>query len=66
MANKKINQLVAKTTIQSTDLFPIGDATTGTLFKKTIADLQAATIFLKLQLLRIAILLRQEQELRLA
>jgi hypothetical protein len=42
MANKKINQLVAKTTIQSTDLFPIGDATTGTLFKKTIADLQAA------------------------
>jgi hypothetical protein len=42
MANKKINQLVAKTTIQSTDLFPIGDATTGTLFKKTIADLQSA------------------------
>lgn len=42
MANKKINQLVAKTTIQSTDLFPIGDATTGTLYKKTIADLQAA------------------------
>ena len=42
MANKKINQLVAKTTIQSTDLFPLGDATTGQLFKKTIADLQAA------------------------
>lgn len=42
MANKKISQLVAKTTIQSTDLFPIGDATTGTLYKKTIADLQAA------------------------
>lgn len=42
MANKKISQLVAKTTILSTDLFPIGDATTGTLYKKTIADLQAA------------------------
>jgi len=42
MANKKINQLVAKTTIQSTDLFPLGDATTGQLYKKTIADLQAA------------------------
>ena len=42
MANKKINQLVAKTTIQSTDLFPLGDATTGQLFKKTIAELQAA------------------------
>jgi hypothetical protein len=42
MANKKINQLVTKTTIQSTDLFPLGDGTTGQLFKKTIADLQAA------------------------
>jgi hypothetical protein len=42
MANKKINQLVAKTTIQSTDLFPLGDASTGQLFKKTIAELQAA------------------------
>lgn len=42
MANKKINQLVLKTTIQSTDLFPLGDATTGQLFKKTIAELQAA------------------------
>ena len=42
MANKKINQLVAKTTIQPTDLFPLGDATTGQLFKKTIAELQAA------------------------
>ena len=42
MANKKINQLVAKTTIQSTDLFPLGDPTTGQLFKKTVADLQAA------------------------
>jgi hypothetical protein len=42
MANKKINQLVLKTTIQPTDLFPLGDATTGQLYKKTIADLQAA------------------------
>lgn len=42
MANKKISQLVAKTAILSTDLFPIGDATTGTLYKKTIAELQAA------------------------
>jgi len=42
MANKKINQLVAKTTILSTDLFPLGDGTTGQLFKKTIAELQAA------------------------
>jgi hypothetical protein len=42
MANKKINQLVLKTTIQSTDLFPLGDASTGQLFKKTIAELQAA------------------------
>ena len=42
MANKKINQLVAKTTIQSTDLFPLGDPTTGQLFKKTVAELQAA------------------------
>lgn len=42
MANKKINQLVSKTAILSTDVFPIGDATTGTLFKKTIAELQAA------------------------
>lgn len=42
MANKKINQLVAKTTILSTDLFPLGDATTGQLFKKTVAELQAA------------------------
>ncbi len=42
MANKKINQLVLKTTIQSTDLFPLGDATTGQLYKKTIAELQAA------------------------
>ena len=42
MANKKINQLVSKTTILSTDLFGIGDATTGQLFKKTIAELQAA------------------------
>jgi hypothetical protein len=42
MANKKINQLVSKTTILSTDIFGIGDATTGQLFKKTIAELQAA------------------------
>jgi hypothetical protein len=42
MANKKINQLVAKTTILSTDLFPLGDASTGQLFKKTVAELQAA------------------------
>lgn len=42
MANKKINQLVSKTSILSTDLFGIGDATTGQLFKKTIAELQAA------------------------
>jgi len=42
MANKKINQLVSKTTILSTDLFGIGDATTGQLYKKTIAELQAA------------------------
>ena len=42
MANKKINQLVLKTTIQPTDLFPLGDATTGQLFKKTVAELQAA------------------------
>ena len=42
MANKKINQLVLKTTIQSTDLFPLGDANTGQLYKKTIAELQAA------------------------
>lgn len=42
MANKKINQLVSKTAILSTDLFGIGDATTGQLFKKTIAELQAA------------------------
>ena len=42
MANKKINQLVSKTAILSTDFFGIGDATTGQLFKKTIAELQAA------------------------
>ena len=42
MANKKINQLVSKTAILSTDIFGIGDATTGQLFKKTIAELQAA------------------------
>jgi len=42
MANKKINQLVSKTSILSTDLFGIGDATTGQLYKKTIAELQAA------------------------
>jgi hypothetical protein len=42
MANKKINQLVAKTTILSTDLFPLGNPTTGQLFKKTIGELQAA------------------------
>lgn len=42
MANKKINQLVSKTSILSTDIFGIGDATTGQLFKKTIAELQAA------------------------
>jgi hypothetical protein len=42
MANKKINQLVSKTTILSTDLFGIGDSTTGQLYKKTIAELQAA------------------------
>jgi len=42
MPNKKINQLVNKTTILSTDLFPIGDGTSGQLFKKTIAELQAA------------------------
>ena len=42
MANKKINQLVSKTASLSTDLFGIGDATTGQLFKKTIAELQAA------------------------
>ena len=42
MANKKINQLVSKTAILSTDIFGIGDATTGQLYKKTIAELQAA------------------------
>jgi hypothetical protein len=42
MANKKITQLASKTAVLSTDLFPIGDATTGTLYKKTIAELQAA------------------------
>jgi hypothetical protein len=42
MANKKINQLVAKTTILPTDLFPLGNPTTGQLFKKTVAELQAA------------------------
>jgi uncharacterized small protein (DUF1192 family) len=42
MANKKINQLTSKSSIGSTDLFMIGDASTGQLFKKTIADLQAA------------------------
>jgi hypothetical protein len=42
MANKKINQLVSKTSILSTDLFPLGDGTTGQLFKKTVAELQAA------------------------
>jgi hypothetical protein len=42
MPNKKISQLVNKTTILSTDLFPIGDATSGQLYKKTIAELQAA------------------------
>jgi len=41
MANKKINQLVTKTSIGTSDLFMIGDATTGQLYKKTIADLQA-------------------------
>ena len=40
MANKKINQLVSKTAILSTDIFGIGDATTGQLFKKTIAELR--------------------------
>ena len=42
MPNKKISQLVNKTIILSTDLFPIGDATSGQLYKKTIAELQAA------------------------
>ena len=42
MANKKINQLVLKTAILPTDLFPLGDATTGQLYKKTVAELQAA------------------------
>lgn len=42
MANKKINQLVSKTSILGTDLFPLGDGTTGQLFKKTVAELQAA------------------------
>jgi hypothetical protein len=42
MANKKITQLASKSSVLSTDLFPIGDATTGTLYKKTIAELQAA------------------------
>jgi hypothetical protein len=42
MANKKITQLASKTAVLSTDLFPIGDAATGTLYKKTIAELQAA------------------------
>ena len=41
MANKKINQLVTKTSIGTSDLFMIGDASTGQLYKKTIADLQA-------------------------
>jgi hypothetical protein len=41
MANKKINQLVTKSAIGSSDLFMIGDASTGQLYKKTIADLQA-------------------------
>lgn len=42
MANKKINQLVTKSSIGTSDLFMIGDASTGQLYKKTIADLQAA------------------------
>jgi len=42
MANKKITQLASKSSVLSTDLFPIGDASTGTLYKKTIAELQAA------------------------
>jgi len=41
MANKKINQLVTKSAIGTSDLFMIGDASTGQLYKKTIADLQA-------------------------
>jgi hypothetical protein len=41
MANKKINQLVTKSSIGTSDLFMIGDASTGQLYKKTIADLQA-------------------------
>ena len=41
MANKKINQLVTKLSIGTSDLFMIGDASTGQLYKKTIADLQA-------------------------
>jgi lysophospholipase L1-like esterase len=35
MANKKITQLASKTSVLSTDLFPIGDATTGMHYDNT-------------------------------
>jgi hypothetical protein len=42
MANKKLSELTTKTSIGSSDLFPIADATTGQLYKKTVYDLAVA------------------------
>jgi hypothetical protein len=42
MANKKLSELTTKTSIGSSDLFPIADATTGQLYKKTVSDLAVA------------------------
>jgi hypothetical protein len=42
MANKKLSELTTKTSIGSSDLFPIADATTGQLYKKSVADLAVA------------------------
>lgn len=41
MANKKISQLTTKSVINTTDLIFVGDPSTGTLYKKTVSDLQS-------------------------
>lgn len=42
MANKKVSQLTSKSSVLTTDLFPIADPSTGQLFKTTISDLGTA------------------------
>lgn len=42
MANKKLSELTTKTSIGSSDFFPIADAATGQLYKKSVADLAVA------------------------